>query len=205
MPIVYNANCTRCSRGPKIAESVAGYVKTGVQEEGVVTPAAYIAFRRPDGRMVCLPHPVEQLTLQENGGNWDEAKRTGNLLWADLKVCTHCGMISKEYRVMTSVGRTGFLFTLAVGALAFITARLILESNTIVAIVAGVCALVGSVYLVEALPARRWRGENQENRLKQCGHCGESDFIGVKRATKAPTPCPYCKTTTVEWTAAGIS
>jgi hypothetical protein len=69
---------------------VAGYVSMDGRENGVILPDSYIAFRRDDGTIVPLPHPVENSTLEQNGGEWRSAARNGRILHVEFLICLSC-------------------------------------------------------------------------------------------------------------------
>src|SRR6476660_3159769 len=96
MPTVFRIQCQACGAAPTSAGGVAAYVVFDGQKDGVILPEGYLALRRNDGELVCLPHPLEGLRLEAEGFSWKEAFRQGRLFYVTFKVCTNCGTLHEE-------------------------------------------------------------------------------------------------------------
>jgi hypothetical protein len=201
MPTVYRVRCTNCLRAPDIPpDRVAGYVAHAGRNDGVVIPADYLALQQDNGTLVCLPHPIEDLTLQNHAQSWAQAMKDGRLLRVTYKVCTACGTINEEKRVHDN--RYGCLLALVILIATFCVAWSVFELHSYFLAWASLFVAVAIAALRYRL---RWSATNAPWKLTHCAACRNTSICTLDQATKRPIMCPHCKTPNMRYTRAGIS
>jgi len=203
--MVYRAVCTHCHYAPEAKDGgLIAYVTLDGRSDGSILPGGYLAFRRDDGEVVPLPHPLEGAMLKENGGSWGAAARSGRLFDVTYKVCMACGTLHKETRVRgdDGLGCNGSLLTAIVTPL---VCTLVFRMRIVSAL--GWACLMPYVFLAGlwVFYRIRWASANASMKLTQCSSCGGSEFRDLFQSTKRPMMCPNCKTRSMVYSVAGDS
>jgi hypothetical protein len=205
MSTIYRAVCTHCHHAPEMSDGgLVAYATFDGRSDGSILPGGYLAFRRDDGEIVPLPHPLEDATLRENGGSWGSASRSGRLLCVTYKVCTACGTLHKEMRVHWNVHAGCIGALLAAAATVLVCTQLL--SLPFLCALKWVFIMPFAFLGIGSLLCRlRWRSVNASMRLARCSACGGSRFCTVDQATRRAMMCPNCKTRSMVYSMAGRS
>ena len=204
MPEVYRVFCTKCLHSPSFGiGGVAAYVKADDRDQGAVTPASYLAFRRDDGELVCLPHPNENSVLREHGGSWSSASRNGQILSVAYKVCTTCGTVNEESQIYDA--GLGCMVAIIAAIATFAVVRFIFGIHVLPAFALAYGVMFIPLGLASFIHRIRWSRTNTQMALAQCSACGGGDFCDLPLATRGPMMCPNCRTRNMLYSDAGFS
>ena len=204
MPPIYRLQCTQCNVPPQVGGGVAGYVNMDGRKGGTVLPDAYLAVKRDDGSYVCLPHPVEEMTLEAEGFTRKQATREERLFHVTYKICRHCGVIHEEYS-HCSDPFAGCLPGLIVPTVALLIFRFGLGFTWILSVSFAIATFYGLLIVFERIERRRWRSKNQKLKVRKCVSCGHEKFYTLGKASGKSLPCPTCGSKTMRCDCAGIS
>jgi hypothetical protein len=203
MPTVYRIRCDACGRGPDAHEGVAGYVATDGKSSGVVLPDGYLAVRLDSGVFVALPHPLEESTLSAQGFTWRQASKEGRMHRMTYKVCQRCGLLHEERQLHD--GRAGCMPAVAVGIAIFVFIKFAVHRSWSLALFVGYLGMIAGWFLVMLGTMFRWKKQNSTTKLRDCAACHATELITFERAVGKLLPCPYCHTTNMRYTCAGLS
>lgn len=206
MATSYRIQCQSCGRFPESNGGVAGYVAMDDREGGSILPEGSVAVRNDNGVFVCLPHPIEDSVLQEQGFTWTEASRAGRLFYVTYKICRRCGTLHEESQIHdTRGGCVSSIVSIILGILTTVLLKFSVKWSWGAALLTGYVTLMVLLALASLLNRFRWRKENNHLKLRECVRCGSNEFITFSKAGGKSLICPYCKTPNLRCETAGIS
>ena len=203
MPLVYRLQCENCGKSPTVKGVLAGWVTTDGGKAGVILPESYLAVKLNSGELECLPHPVEQSTLEGLGFKWATAAKEGRLVTVTFKICEQCGSLNEEGQIRDPRG--GCLVAVISAAIVVIALKLFASTRWPAALFVAYLTMLSVFGAVAISNWLRWRGGNLRLRLKSCSHCQGVEFLTIRQATRKAVICQHCRTQNVRCKAAGIS
>jgi hypothetical protein len=203
VPIVYQAQCGKCSYASEIFPSEYGAVflddpfpraANSPLAGAVLHDARGKAFaKQEDPRLVALAHPIEGHILAATGYTWTSLAWAGRYIRIRRVACLLCGTIFDVRRLACPPG-VGSQIGCVTGVAAGITVGAWVGSFWIglcvgYGFLAVYCALVGALgYWYTRLRFRERAGAIDGPR--SCPNCDSIQFVPVAKAQKIP--CPKC-------------
>jgi hypothetical protein len=183
MALIYRGECKACDAPATLSED------------------GYLACRLDSGKIECLPHPLEESTLQSLGYSFKRAATEKRLVWVTNVICDTCGHVAKRYKVKTNESCLIYIviFVVSYGlSLAFVSMPLSL-------LIAMVSLLMFSLIYSAILRFNVWNAQKMLPELPRCPNCFESKYIPLSRALRKKTVCEKCGQREVVYKVWGIS
>jgi hypothetical protein len=183
MPLLYQGECKSCG------------TPAPTTEEG------YLACRLDSGEIGPLPHPCEEITLNELGYTWEKAMREKRFVLVTNVVCGGCGHVAERF---DAIPRESCLACIGI---------VILSVGLSFAVLPMPLALLATLSLLFSISVGhsaigRIRVRDAQRLLPAppcCPNCVEGRYVPFSKAWRRKTICQNCGQREVVYEVIGIS
>lgn len=207
MPTILRLYCEVCDANSDAAvtwDGFAGVSLFNCDGRGKLTSEGYLAYLDSHGKLVPLPHPLEDASLKEQGDTWNRASWDGRLFHVKNVICNQCGTINRSPELNCFTG-AGCNLGIALAVVTFIVLKLLTSVFFPILIVASVFLIGIPEWVISKWLKHRYRERIAQLAFRECNCCGSPCAISLHNCIGKSLVCAKCRNKTLRITIAGMS